>query len=431
MRKRNVVILGAGLAGLYFACKNINPKVNIILIEKEKEVGGLARTIEYKNFRFDIGGHRFFTNYPNVLKEFKEIIGKDLIKVKKKSKIYFNDRFIDYPLKINALFGLKPLDLIRILIDNLFKRKKKSNNFEEDIDNRFGKTLFDLYFKDYTEKVVGIKCQKLSCDWSKSRIQNLNLLTLIKGLIIRNKKLKTYIDSFYYCKEGIGILCNNLLKKLKKEKGIIMLNSNLEKISYKNNKIDSIMVNNKKIAVDELISTIPINELIGLFKLSEPYHSLSAGLKYRSVIVIFIVVNKEKITDNHWIYFPDKEIIFGRLHEPKNWSEGMCSNEKSSMCLEIFCDEGDDMWCRNDDLIIKRCIKDLGKIKLVKKKEIVDSVLVRVRNAYPIYEIGYKDKLKKIKKEFSKFDNLKIIGRTGNFDYINMDEIMYRILKFS
>jgi len=428
-KRKNIVILGAGLAGLYFAYKNIHNSQNMTIIEEESQIGGLAKTINYKKFKFDLGGHRFTTDKTYLLKEFKKILGKDIIKIKRKSKIYLNKKLIDYPLKISILKDIKLKTLIKIGIENLIKPKNKKHvNFEEDIKNRFGKTLFKIYFKDYTRKVVGIDCKKLSADWSKSRIQNLNYWLIFKGLISKSKDTRTYIDTFYYPKYGIGMLCNNLSKKIA-NKAKIIKNAKIKKIKYKNNMITSLVLNkNKEIYIDELVSTIPLNKLLNLLKLEHP-PKLAKQIRYRSLILVFLAINKEKITDNHWIYFPDKDIVFGRLHEPKNWSKYLCPNKKSALCLEIFCNENDKTWKRKDKDIIDGTILDLEKTSFVKKSNIVDTKLIRVKNAYPIYQIGYKEKCKGIYELLKKFRNLKMIGRTGKFDYINMDQVMNEITK--
>jgi protoporphyrinogen oxidase len=282
------IILGGGLAGLYYAYKN--PKKRFIIIEKESEPGGLCRTFSFKGYRYDIGGHRFLTNYPEVLKSFKHLIGKDILSIERKSKIFIDTTFIDYPLNVSALRKFSPMKLSKILLENL-RKKSSGEDLESDLIARFGNTIYQSFFKDYTQKVVGLRCDEISKDWSGSRIKDLDWKSIIKKLMRKEKTdrrnagkhdmtHKNTYDNFFYPKDGCMQLTENIRKKTKNVK--IITDANITQIRHDTNTIKEIRLEDGQVyRPEKVISTIPLNDLAAYLK-------KKTTLQYRCLILVYL-----------------------------------------------------------------------------------------------------------------------------------------------
>jgi len=407
------IILGAGLTGLSAGYE----AKDAVIYEKSDKIGGLARTEEFDGFRFDLGGHRFLTRKLHVEKFVKDLLKSDLLEVNRKSKIFSHHKLLDYPPSTSIFFHINPFELSIMLSAYLYRKTNPIQNmrsFKDKAINIFGDELYKYYFEKYTEKVWGIKCDEISKDWVEARLPQISLKRVIKHIIFKKQKSKSFSDAFLYPKYGIGMLCEKLSKDLN-----INLSSKVTSLKHTENKITSVIINDElEIPCEKIVSTIPINQLIHILKSPEKIINTANKLRYRNVICVFLAMNLPNLTNVHWIYFPDKE-IFGRLHEPKNWSSHLSPSDKTGICLEIFCDETDKIWQMNDLEIATSCINDLYNFS---KEKAVAHKVVKVGNAYPIYDLEYKKNLGIVKDYLSNFENLKLAGRTGNFNYLNMDD---------
>ncbi|MDP2943688.1 MAG: FAD-dependent oxidoreductase [Candidatus Omnitrophota bacterium] len=411
MSQSNNIIIGAGISGLScaYALKDC------LVLEKEHEIGGLCRTIEYKGFRFDLGGHRLFSPNQKIENTFKELLKGEIIEFKRKSKIWKNQKFIDYPLQTSVIFNIAPWHTALSLLTYLYRKISplKGNSFKDKATNRFGDNLYKLFLKEYTEKVWGLDCSDISEDLVYTRLQNVSLKRVIKFMFKRDSITRSFSETIIYPKKGIFQIIERISNNLN-----IELNNDVTKLVYSKNRIEKVIVNNNKdLNCRSLVSTMPITKLINLFDPPDDVKKAAENLRYRSVIFVFLILKKEAFTENHWIYIPDGQ-IFGRIHEPKNWSAYMAPKEKTGICLEIFCDVKDKIWNTNDNEIAYQAIRD---IPLEKKFEIEDYCVKKVEYAYPVYDIDYKSKIDKVKKYLSAYKNLFLLGRTGSFRYINMD----------
>lgn len=411
MENKNIII-GAGLSGL--SCGYIL-KDKCVVLEKEPYIGGLATTKQFYNFKFDLGGHRFFTHNNSIEKFFRELLHGEIFKTNRKSKIYRNGRFIDYPLRVSILLQLNPLEIALSFLTYIFRKIKplKESSFRERAINRFGDYLYRLFFKDYTQKIWGIDCNNISEELVNTRLQNISLLRVIKHAFIKDNNIKSFANKLLYPKNGIGKIAECLSKDLD-----IRLDSEVTGLICSDNRIESIIVNNfQEYKCENIISTMPITKLVELFPAPIYVKNAALGLRYRSLICVFLVLNKKNYTHDHWIYFPGKE-IFGRIHEPKNWSSLMAPEDKTGVCVEVFCDKNDSIWKMTDTEIAHQVIRTLP---LLKEFEAEDHCAVRVEYAYPVYDLSYRKNMEIVRNYLSSYKNLFLLGRTGSFRYINMD----------
>lgn len=437
----NVCVIGAGPAGLSAAFVLSEKNVDTVVLEKSSRLGGISRTIEKDGFRFDLGGHRFFTKDDEVEEFFKCILGDEIIWVPRSSKIFYLNKYFDYPLKpANALLGMGVVTTAKCLADyGLVKvkglvRKPEIVSLEDWVSHEFGPQLFRLFFKNYTEKVWGIDCDRICAEWAAQRIKGLSLRVAIKDALFptKNGKVATLIDRFMYPGLGIGRISERLADQVEQLGNEVRTRSMAAAVNHEGGRITSVEVepagNGKyRLPVANLVSSMPLTELVLAMRPQAPKEVVAAArsLRYRDLITVNLMVNKPQVTDQTWIYIHDPSIKLGRIHEPKNWSHAMAPKDKSSIVAEYFCFEGGDVWNMKDDDLIDLTISDLDKrLGFLKKEDVIGAFVVRVPKAYPMYELGYEQPLEKVLKYMESFSNLQIIGRYGTYKYNNMDHSM-------
>ena len=429
------VILGGGLAGLSAAYLLSQSSRKVLLVDKESCVGGLAKTINHRNFRFDLGGHRFLTKNETVKRFVTDILADDILTVSRKSRIYMFDRLIDYPLKpVNAVFGVGFAAAVKILADYLKVTVKNAAgtpdrlSMEEWVVSQFGQKMFDLYFKEYSEKVWGVSCKKLSMEWVAKRIEGLSLGAAIKNAFFKfsGQNIDTLADAFSYPPRGIGQIAEALRFAVEKE-STVLTDTKVANLYHEDFLIKSASVVNRRYRDDihgsEFLSSIPLPVLVRMLKPSPPEDVLEAShkLRYRDIMIVTIFLERDTVMDLTWMYLPDRNIPFSRIHEPKRWSPHMAADGTTHIVAEYFCFEGDSMWNSTDEELTSVTVKQLAKLGLIKKSEVLGSRVVRVPKAYPIHELGYREPYGIIMNYLGKFQNLHTIGRTGRFEYLNMD----------
>src|SRR5258705_7482522 len=434
--ERRVVIIGAGPAGLSAAYELVKLDRSPIVIEKADKVGGLARTEDYHGFQFDMGGHRFFTKVEAVNQTWREILGDKFLRRPRLSRIYYNRKFFDYPLKpLNALIGLGLWQSIFIVVSYVRWRIRpypREDTFEQWVTNRFGRRLFRTFFKSYTEKVWGIPCSELKAEWAAQRIKDLSLKTVLLSMFVKPKnKIKTLIDQFDYPERGPGMMWNAVQAEVEKRGGSIRLNTNVATVQRQEMRIDSVLVSNNGhkdvIRGTDFISSMPVTEFIKKLDPPPPAHVLQAAekLKYRDFLTVCLIVNKAELFSDNWIYVHDPDVKVGRIQNFKNWSPHMVPDAtKSSLGLEYFCTEGDDLWELSDAELIELGKRELGSIGLVSPPDVEDGCVFRVPKAYPIYDSDYREYLDTVKTFVRGLENYETIGRNGLHRYNNQDHAM-------
>lgn len=435
MSKKRVIVLGAGPAGLAAAWKLAQKGQEVIVLEKESQVGGICRSIKYKDFSFDLGGHRFITKDHDLSREIKNLMGDELITTPRKSVIRLRGKYFQYPLEFKNLFiNMDKVFLIRSLIDYFYSvgtKKlfhKKDDSFEDWIVNRFGRTLYDIYFGMYTEKLWGISPKQISADWAAQRISLLNLWDVLLRLLGKKSgRPKTYALEFAYPKQGIGRICERMKQEIEKKGGKIYLNSKVKNIILEEEFIKMITYEEdgrqRDISGDWYISTIPMPDFIKGIRpqIMGEYLKVAEAMAFRSVRFLNLLIDLPSISDNTWIYIPEKDYMFFRIQEPRNWSSLSAPEGKTSLILEISCNQGDQIWSAPEEVIFKRCVNDLNRLGLFDTSKISEHFTTSIEHGYPIYDLDYKIKIKKSMELLRGIENLIPIGRQGLYRYNNMD----------
>jgi len=441
MNSREVVIIGAGPAGLGTALElQKNNIKDIIIIDANSSPGGLSRTITYNGNRFDIGPHRFYTKNREVNQIWHQILGKDFKAVNRLTRIYYKNKFYNYPLRpFNALKNLGINESSRAIIDYFITRIKRNGNdadsFEDWVSSQFGNTLYRTFFKTYTEKVWGIDCKDISANWAAQRIKGLNLYKVVLDSLNpfkNNKKTKTLIEEFDYPVLGAGMMYERMADKIVRQGGEFWFNSKVKQINTKNNWVASITVNrdNKDVLISakDFFSSIPLTKAIKIIK-PEPEENIlnsSKKLFFRDHITVNLLIDSNKLFPDHWIYVHSPEVKMARLANYNNFSEKMTrDNKMTAISVEYFVFENDNIWNMRDEEIIDLAKKELHYMKLVDNNKVVDGIVIRETDSYPVYFVGYQKYFDILKEYITGFLNLQCIGRGGMYKYNNQDHSIY------
>ena len=433
--------MGAGPGGLCSAYVLSKAGVPTTVVERAPFVGGLARTIKrdtpYGQFRFDIGGHRWFTKNDELNEVFREVIDDELLWVNRVSRIYFDGKYVDYPLKIsNALKAIGPVTSARAMADYGKQRVEKKLHPTEIVSmkdayiDQYGEMLYELFFERYSEKVWGLPCDQMSGDWVSQRTKGMSIVTAVKDAIVPSKgKVVSLIDEFMYPKYGFGRFSERMADAITASGNEVRLGAGVEKVHREGNKVVAVTVATEngpeRIEADNFISSIPLTVLAKIVDPPAPPDVLAAAdsLTFRNVITVNLMLKKRQVTPDTWLYVHDRNILFGRFHEPKNWSPFMVpSDEYTSLVIEYFCSFGDHIWSMTEEQLVEQSIRHLVEdMKFITRDEVIDGFIVRAPRAYPSYVIGYEEPLEKIKDFVDSLENIQIIGRYGTFRYNNTD----------
>jgi protoporphyrinogen oxidase len=432
----HTVVIGGGPAGLTAAYCLAKHGLHSIVLEKGDRVGGISRTETYKDYRFDIGGHRFFTKVPEVQHLWREMLGDDFIKVPRLSRIYYQGKFFSYPLEpMNAVSNLGVIQSL-LIVYSYFKVKfyplPVEENFEQWVTNRFGQRLYQTFFKSYTEKVWGIPCTQIRADWAAQRIQGLSLKKAVINAFFGANDTKTLIKEFDYPLLGPGMMWERFQEKLEAHDCPVCLDTEVIKVKRDSQKITSILIKKgeeiTEITGDNFINTMPITALMHRLDPLPPEKVLKAarGLKYRDFLIVPIIINQEHIFPDNWIYIHSPEFKVGRIQNFKNWSPKMVPDpQKTCLGMEYFCSEGDDLWEMNNQDLIKLASQEIVNLGLVDDiKKVVDGTVIRQKKAYPVYDDEYQQHLQVISNYVDSFENLQSVGRNGMHRYNNQDHSM-------
>jgi protoporphyrinogen oxidase len=434
-----VVVIGGGPAGLTAAYMLQKAGACVTVLEGTDMVGGISQTAQYKGYRFDIGGHRFFTKYKPVEDMWHEILEDEFISVPRMSRIHYNGKYFDYPLKAaNALSGLGIWNAVTILC-SYAKAKMFPNpiedNFEQWVTNRFGKKLYEIFFKTYTEKVWGISCTEIRAEWAAQRIQNLSLAKAIlnaASIQKRSTKIKSLINEFQYPRLGPGQMWEMTAKKFQEIGGELLMNHKVKHIEKgADGRITAVRARSPEGEVrfegEHFISTMPVRSVVRAMDPAppEPIRNSGEGLKYRDFLVVALILDQEDLFPDNWIYIHTPGVRVGRVQNFNNWSKAMVP-EKGRTCLglEYFCFKGDGLWETPDESLIKLATKELGILDLADPKLVVDGSVVRMPKAYPIYDSVYREHLDEVRGYIDPIPNLHPVGRNGMHKYNNQDHSM-------
>ena len=455
------VIAGAGPAGLTAAYELSKQKAPVVVLEGDPEyVGGISRTVNYKGFRFDIGGHRFFSKSREVEDLWTEIAGQDMLNRPRSSRIYYRGQFYTYPLKpFEALSKLGLFESARCMASFAKARLNPTPNpktFQDWVVNQFGERLFQIFFKTYTEKVWGMKCTEISADWAAQRIKGLSLGSAIKHAILPQRKpkdrtqvVKTLIDTFRYPRLGPGMMWEECTAKVRGLGGQVLLGRKVVGCRFDASRnIWTVTARDASGHTEEfrgenVISSMPIRELVAQLEsaiqgkvtpatgvpndiIPDGVKRAAQSLRYRDFLTVGLIVHDEGRFSDNWIYIHDPSVQVGRVQNYKSWSPEMVPDPAfSSYGLEYFCFEGDGLWTAPDEQLLALAKKEIQQIGLANGASIVDGVVIRQKKAYPVYDDAYQQHVDTIRGALEKqFPTLHLVGRNGMHKYNNQDHAM-------
>jgi len=434
------VVIGAGPAGLTAAHELTELGRDVLVLEKDDLVGGIARTVVYRGYRFDIGGHRFFTKADSVQRLWEDVMGDDFLVRPRLSRIHYRDHFFHYPLKpVEALIGLGPVESLRILVSYVRARAfpiQDERTFEEWVVNRFGRRLFEIFFETYTEKVWGRPCSEIGADWAAQRIKNLDLVTAVRNALLGGRGdgevVTTLIDRFHYPRLGPGMLWEKWAARLAERGVTIRMESEVTRLVHRDGRVVEVETRGPDGAVElvegeHFISTMPVRELVAALDPPPPPAVVAAAdrLQYRDFLTVVLIVDEPELFPDNWIYIHSPDVRVGRIQNFKNWSPEMVPDpSRTSLGLEYFVHEGDDLWSMTDDELIDLGTRETRRLGLVEADRVRDGTVVRVRKAYPVYDEGYQESLATIRSWLAGVGNLQLVGRNGQHRYNNQDHSM-------
>ncbi len=435
-----IVVCGAGPAGLTAAYLLAKDGYQVTVLEADDVVGGISRTARYKDYRFDIGGHRFFTKIAPVQAMWEEVLGDEFIDVPRLSRILYNGKFFHYPLKAaNALFGLGIWQATLIMLSYVQARMKPhpvEENLEQWVSNRFGDRLYRIFFKTYTEKVWGIPCTEIRAEWAAQRIQGLSLTRAILSATSLNRRsptIKTLIQEFKYPRLGPGQMWEKCTERVIELGGRVMMRHRVVGLDIEGTRtvaarvIDADGVEHR-LEAEHFIMTMPLRSLVRATGSAKPAEVSQAaeGLGYRDFILVALILDREKLFPDNWIYVHTAGVRVGRIQNFNNWSAAMVPHPgKTCVGMEYFCFEGDGLWTSTDSELIELASQELEKLGLAPGAKVEDGAVVRMPKAYPIYDSTYRQNLDVIRRYLDPISNLHTVGRNGMHKYNNQDHSMY------
>ena len=441
----DILIVGAGPAGLTAGYLLAKAGRDVLVAERDpRYVGGISRTVDYKGFLFDIGGHRFFSKSREVVALWDELLPDDFVERPRLSRIFYGGKFYAYPLK--AFEALRNLGLLTstacIASYALAKLRPVAapRTFHEWVRNNFGERLFSIFFKTYTEKVWGLSCDEISADWAAQRIKGLDLFSAVIDGLRRSLKLKrrdgtatkTLIESFRYPRRGTGMMWEAAAAKIAARGGRIAMDRSLDTLAWDAGTglwtaaFVSGAGERSTVTARHVVSSAAIHDLVDALR-PAPISKLHArALRYRDFLTVALIARTERDFPDNWVYIHDPAVHVGRVQNFRSWSPELIP-EPGHTCLglEYFCFEGDGLWAATDADLVALAKREIDHIGLISSADVVDACVVRQPKAYPVYDEGYADKVATVRLELERdYPTLHMVGRNGLHKYNNQDHAM-------
>jgi protoporphyrinogen oxidase len=438
MLEQPTVVIGGGPAGLtagYLLAKRGLP---VVVLEAEDQVGGIAKTAVRDGYRFDLGGHRFFTKAKEVDALWHEIMKEEFLVRPRMSRIYWRNRrgqakFLDYPLRgPDVMKKLGPVDLTKALLSYLWaavKPKGREETYEEWVSNRFGRWLFNQFFKSYTEKVWGVPTSEIRADWAAQRIKNLSFFRAAWSAFFGNKgnAVTSLIDKFNYPRYGPGQMWETMTQDIQALGGQVLLNHKVTKLEFEGDRCVRVHVEDKVLECSAVVSSLPLRTMVGM---ADPHPrpevmAAARGLRYRDFLTVSVVLDGEDLFPDNWIYIHDPQVNVGRIQNFRSWSPWMVP-DPSTACvgLEFFCFAGDELWTMDDDKLVELGMQELEQLGLARREQFKFGFVTRVPKAYPMYDAEYAERVHTIRSWLDGLDNFVQVGRNGLHRYNNSDHSM-------
>ena len=439
-RPRTLCIGGgpAGLTAAYLLARAGWPAT--VLERDAASLGGISRTVDYKGYLCDVGGHRFFSKSPEVNRLWEELLDDGFIDRKRRSRILYRGKCFDYPLRAgDALRKLGAAEAALCVLSYLKAAappRRRPENFEDWVCARFGRRLFGIFFKTYTEKVWGMRCDEISADWAAQRIRSLSLWTALKHALLPGTggapTAKTLIDGFRYPRKGPGMMWESAGRKIAAQGGRIVMDREVVRLTRRDGAWQATARDRwgarTRYGADAVVSSAAVRDLIACIDPPPPTEVLAAaqGLRYRDFLIVGLIVDARRGFDDQWLYVHDPEVRVGRIQNFAAWSPDMVPGG-TARCLgmEYFCFEGDELWASGDAALIDRAGRELVRLGLARSGEIEDGFVVRQEKAYPVYDEGYVERVETIRRFVeAACPGLHLVGRNGMHRYNNQDHAM-------
>ena len=436
-RQKHVVVLGAGPAGLATAHELSAQGVDVTVLERNDYVGGLCNTVQADGYKFDLGGHRWFTKNEDLNRWFRRLMEGEIVMVERISRIYYGGKYFQYPVEIMDVMKNAGLFVIAkagvaFVLSTIYQTvwQPRIKNMKQAYTAQFGSVLYDMFFRRYTEKVWGKPCDELSSDWVSQRSKGLSVWTVLQEALSRKKTdVTSLIEEFMYPRDGYVRIPERMAEDVVSAGNQVRLATEVRGVNYRGPNDIEVSVKTsagvETLVATDIVSTIPLGLLARITTPAPDAETvkLAGELEFRDLITVNLQLRKDQVSIDTWLYVQDEDILFGRLHEPKNWSKAMVPDAAhTSLVLECFCTFGDTIWNMDDDAVAQRCIDDLvSKLGFIEHAEVEGWNIVRTRNTYPVYDMTYASKVERIKEFLAELEGVHIVGRGGTFRYNNAD----------
>ena len=433
------LIIGAGPAGLACAMELCRSGETATIIEKDAQIGGLAKTLTFTEgedvFHTDVGPHRFFSKNEYLYAFIEDLLHDEWRKVPRSTRQYIDGKFYDYPVApIQVLKNIGPLKAAQMAAGYLCALiqfgllRKKVETFEDYVVSNFGRTLAEFSMINYTEKIWGIPASTIHPDWARQRIQGLSLVSVVSNALRPGKGgPKSLVDEFFYPRMGTGQIYEQIGKRLQGAGSEIHCNSHPTSIRHDGERIVEVDLSidgqAQTVRPEWVVESVPITHFLTMLDPAPPAEVMRAcqALKWRSQVYLFLTINKPQVTKDNWIYFPNKDIPFGRVSEMKNFSDYMSPPDKTSLFVEFFAFETDKVWTMSKEELLDVVMPYFEDFGFFTRSELRESYVFKRSHVYPVYDMEYPGNLETIKTYLNKLQNLYYVGRPGRFKYTNQD----------
>jgi protoporphyrinogen oxidase len=385
-------------------------RVHVTVLERNRYVGGLAATFAYRGFKFDLGGHRWFTKNEDLNDWFRRLMSGELVSVNRVSRIYHDGQYFNYPIRLKEILTKSPpLTIANVMASFLWSSLKQAAidqpivTMEQAYTAQFGAKLYRMFFQRYSEKVWGKPCTELSPDWVAQRSRGLSIWSLARDALLGPRKgVVSLVDQFMYPRDGYGRISERMAEDISAAGNDVLLGCTVARLVYhRPGEIEVVYVRDGQehtARADHVVSTVPLGRLVLMLKpdCDSAVAVAARSLQFRDLITVNLIIRRKQVSIDTWLYIQDTNIIFGRMHEPKNWSSAMVADDNhTSLVLECFCSEGDHIWTMSDETIGRHCIRDLvEKLGFIEEGEVEDMLVIRTKGAYPVYDLEISKRLR-------------------------------------
>jgi len=437
-RDGDALVLGGGPAGLTAGYILAKSGMATAVVEAQGQVGGLAQTVEIDGYRFDLGGHRFFTKSSEVEALWHEVIGEEFLLRPRQSRIYWHGKLLEYPLEArDVIRKLGPVELLRAGLSYAWAAATPNGaeqTFEDWVSNRFGRRLYKLFFKSYTEKVWGVPTTEIRAEWAAQRIKGISFFTAARSALLgdKRKKVKSLIQEFHYPRYGPGQMWDAMAGSIQENGGCVNLGEPVVRLEMDGRRVRAVETTAGRYEPRHVISSLPLRTTVSIADPAPPDHVQAAarGLRYRDFLTVALVLDGEDLFPDNWIYIHEPGVQVGRIQNYRSWSPWMVPDpEKACVGLEYFCFEGDSLWAMSDDALVDLATTELAALRLADPSKVERGHVVRVPKAYPMYDAEYAERVATIREWLDPIENLQQVGRNGLHRYNNSDHSMLTAIR--